>query len=93
MATKTKDRTVQALMGILDEKKIKALLAGRYGPAGYTGYFYPVYEPRIIKEFSAKAFDNRNKTEAYKRMAYQTLVNWTIPHLEKAIKRLTEHPV
>ena len=94
MATGTKDRTVQALMGLLDEMKVQALQAGRYGTAGYLGYdrFNPVVGDRVIKEFTGKSFDIRDKKAAHKCMAYQTLVNWTIPHLNKAIDRLMEHP-
>lgn len=93
--TGTKDRTVQALMGLLEEMKRDALQAGRYNTLNDINpekNRQIEKEGRSIQEFSSEAFDTRNKDAAFKCLRYTTLVNWTIPHLNKAIKRLLDHP-
>jgi hypothetical protein len=77
-------------MGLLEDLKVEALIAGQYSTQRFDSYLRPIPMPpgRLIPLYTGKAFDERDKTAAYKCMRYQTLVNWQIPHLNAAIKRL-----
>lgn len=93
--TGTKDRTVQALMGLLLDAKQEALSAGHYEIEDKLNHASEEARKagRTVKSFTAKEFDNRNKKAAFTSFSYVRLTKWTIPHLQKAIQRLQPHLV